>query len=554
MDSQPFLRAIRAKPEDDLPRLIYADALEESGASERAEFIRVQVALANTAEHDPQFRVLEDREHELLGKHEETWIGRPDSWAQEWTWHRGFIDEVIFSEFRFARTCHRLRDEVVTRLEMTEQSGFRSPLKRDPDPIWDALRELTVHDLCNSERIGERLSSQKCKVTSLRGINIRRPSDFVQLSRFGEIRHHLKSLDVDFYNADMTETREATQDLIEIFDSGLLEHLHLQGCELDGRQLRNLLTSTATKSLKSLSVPYDPLGPDAVQAFVQCTAKLNRLNINGTPLAAFSLDRLLHTRSLQSLTQLNMDGTGSARTNLEVIAESSFWKTAERLSVRNGTVSASTFEPLTRAAGSAKLRHLELGNNYLRTEGVLFMCEAEWAKSLTFLSLYRNYLDDQSCEALVGSGQFAGLRTLLLSGNNANLPGSGNEMITDRGVFAICRSNMTSLRMLTLSGLAITDDAVMKIFDEAPFTLSSLTLEGTNVTPDLISFIAKHPKLKRLNHLDLSQNRQLAGNAFRPLAESEYLSPLGELDIRGTNYSPEMYPALYQRVGQRLTT
>ena len=40
---QAFLRAVIENPDDDAPRLIYADWLDEQGQSERAEFIRVQV-------------------------------------------------------------------------------------------------------------------------------------------------------------------------------------------------------------------------------------------------------------------------------------------------------------------------------------------------------------------------------------------------------------------------------------------------------------------------------------------------------------------------------
>lgn len=43
---EPFLAAICATPEDDGPRLIYSDWLEERGDAERAEFIRVQCKLA----------------------------------------------------------------------------------------------------------------------------------------------------------------------------------------------------------------------------------------------------------------------------------------------------------------------------------------------------------------------------------------------------------------------------------------------------------------------------------------------------------------------------
>lgn len=42
---QAFLAAVIARPDDDLPRLVMADWLDERGESERAEFIRVQCEL-----------------------------------------------------------------------------------------------------------------------------------------------------------------------------------------------------------------------------------------------------------------------------------------------------------------------------------------------------------------------------------------------------------------------------------------------------------------------------------------------------------------------------
>jgi uncharacterized protein (TIGR02996 family) len=45
-DERPLLRAILAAPEDDTPRLILADWLDEHSLAERAEFIRVQCELA----------------------------------------------------------------------------------------------------------------------------------------------------------------------------------------------------------------------------------------------------------------------------------------------------------------------------------------------------------------------------------------------------------------------------------------------------------------------------------------------------------------------------
>jgi uncharacterized protein (TIGR02996 family) len=58
-DHAPFLHAICARPEDDGPRLIYADWLDENGECERAEFIRVQCELARGRKFVPQDALVE---------------------------------------------------------------------------------------------------------------------------------------------------------------------------------------------------------------------------------------------------------------------------------------------------------------------------------------------------------------------------------------------------------------------------------------------------------------------------------------------------------------
>jgi uncharacterized protein (TIGR02996 family) len=43
MTERDFLRAIKARPDDDLLRRVFADWLEENGQPERAELIRLQL-------------------------------------------------------------------------------------------------------------------------------------------------------------------------------------------------------------------------------------------------------------------------------------------------------------------------------------------------------------------------------------------------------------------------------------------------------------------------------------------------------------------------------
>jgi uncharacterized protein (TIGR02996 family) len=78
-----FLRAIHEQPQDDTPRLIYADWLEEhdnghNSYADRAEFIRIQCQLASAARPDCRCLIhklkLEIRERELLAQHREEWM------------------------------------------------------------------------------------------------------------------------------------------------------------------------------------------------------------------------------------------------------------------------------------------------------------------------------------------------------------------------------------------------------------------------------------------------------------------------------------------------
>jgi uncharacterized protein (TIGR02996 family) len=57
----PFLRAIAAHPDDDTPRLVFADWLDEHGQHERAEFIRLQIELARTDPSDPSYPAMTAR-------------------------------------------------------------------------------------------------------------------------------------------------------------------------------------------------------------------------------------------------------------------------------------------------------------------------------------------------------------------------------------------------------------------------------------------------------------------------------------------------------------
>src|SRR6478735_626738 len=82
---QAFLDDIAAHVEDDAPRLVFADWLEDQGQSHRAEFIRVQCQLDALDDGDPRREALEERERELLAVHRGEWM-RP---LPSWVWRQG---------------------------------------------------------------------------------------------------------------------------------------------------------------------------------------------------------------------------------------------------------------------------------------------------------------------------------------------------------------------------------------------------------------------------------------------------------------------------------
>src|SRR5262245_45873464 len=56
-DREAFVAAIAASPADDLPRLVFADWLDEHGDPDRAEFIRTQIRWHHATDKEEQQRL-----------------------------------------------------------------------------------------------------------------------------------------------------------------------------------------------------------------------------------------------------------------------------------------------------------------------------------------------------------------------------------------------------------------------------------------------------------------------------------------------------------------
>lgn len=94
MNQDTLLQAVIANPNDDAPRLAYADWLAAQGDADRAAFIRVQCALARLPADHPQVAELQQQESALLATYGYKWAEPFGDRIQVWVYGRGFIERV----------------------------------------------------------------------------------------------------------------------------------------------------------------------------------------------------------------------------------------------------------------------------------------------------------------------------------------------------------------------------------------------------------------------------------------------------------------------------
>ena len=164
-DSDALYRAIVANPEDDTPRLVYADWLQENDRPEEAEFVRVQCRLETSAPDHPEYAEWLAREAELklwLAAH----VPRPSVrlraglYVENWWWYtrRGFA--------RFLEFAGHMRTGLKPMRELAaavERAFAVLPTR------WLVLRSVTVAQL--AELFGYPVVEQVERITIQLGVD-----------------------------------------------------------------------------------------------------------------------------------------------------------------------------------------------------------------------------------------------------------------------------------------------------------------------------------------------------------------------------------------------
>ena len=128
-DADALLAAVLADPDADLPRLVFADHLDDAGDAVRAEFVRVQCAVA----HDPASLSLRAREQTLLALHAADWLrplrakGEPlQNPGTHGRFVRGFVEEVWMPAGVFLLRADKLFRRLPVRTLLVTRAGARA--------------------------------------------------------------------------------------------------------------------------------------------------------------------------------------------------------------------------------------------------------------------------------------------------------------------------------------------------------------------------------------------------------------------------------------------
>lgn len=139
---EAFLQAIREHPEDDLPRLVFADWLDEQGRSQRAEFVRVQCELATLSDTDPRRRNLQSRSDELEAAHRHEWIGPlQDLSSCSVTFRRGFADRLRVYDYHLEQAILPQLHVAFCQNAVSEMDYSSSAGGRPDNQVPELLRE-----------------------------------------------------------------------------------------------------------------------------------------------------------------------------------------------------------------------------------------------------------------------------------------------------------------------------------------------------------------------------------------------------------------------------
>jgi uncharacterized protein (TIGR02996 family) len=312
MTRAAFLADIVANPDDDTPRLVYADWLDENGDPDRAEFIRAQIELHRLAADSPRYAELLARQRLLLEANKEAWeAGLPKApgigW---WRWSRGFVSGVRISS---AKAC---RDHGATlfaatpiqELELGGQVTARTLPGILASPWLASLRRLAVFRLSLGEASAQAIAY--CPgLAGLRSLFLGScgigPSGAAALARSPHLKH-LRELHL----AGNPLGDEGVDRLVSSPLLGQVEVLHLHSTQLGHAGIAALARSSYVSALRELLLGNNRIGDFGARTLAGSSQlkSLALLTLIANGITDSGAEALASMTGLPALTELHLGG------------------------------------------------------------------------------------------------------------------------------------------------------------------------------------------------------------------------------------------------------
>jgi uncharacterized protein (TIGR02996 family) len=391
-DEAAFLRMTAAAPDDDAPRLIFADWLEECG-DPRGSFIRVQCALATLPADDPRRPDLEQAERHLLAAHAAGWTHDLAGRVSGWQLRRGFVEEVRLSAAAFLEHGpDLLRTGTVRTVRLYDCGDDLAALARAP-----ALGCVTGLDLCGNH-LGDAGLAALLRSEHLRGLRALDLS-FNSLSNAGVQAllaagpwPGLRALDLR--GNERITGRGATL-LARTQTLPALESLDLRDNQIDGPGVWVLAHSTALPRLADLGLAGNPIGDAGARSLAESKllprliARSPALDLRQTDLGPSGVQALAAAGRLKPVTVLRLDGNRVGDAGLTVLTASDLRQLRELHLARNGIsdegAHALAGEPLL-----SRLTLLDLSDNGLSKAGAVALLSSPYRHWRTVFELSGN--------------------------------------------------------------------------------------------------------------------------------------------------------------------
>jgi uncharacterized protein (TIGR02996 family) len=453
--AQGFLNDIVAHIDDDTPRLVYADWLEENGQDERAEFIRVQIQRTRLRAWDAAQVRLRLREQALLKQHGEQWLAElPAIEGARWEgFRRGIVAEVSFASFEAMRAnAHACRAvapvEAVTvrwprkreslkagipiaelrELSLTGRPDSEAEIARLADsPQLSTLRSLTVRGLWveGLNRLAASLHLARLKALRLPSNHLGN-AGILALVRAGALTH-LEELDLsgqggaERYNDDPIVRAPGMEALAGWPYLAGVRSLKLSSNEVGGPGLRALLRSPHAGALEELSLRAGRLDGEAMAAFGAAgpDLRLEMLDLGENVLEQLGAEYLTAAPCLRELKDLRLDRCEIPLAGARALAKASFLDGLRLLDVGHNLFGPVGLDALLERQPPA-LHTLRIRDNDLFDHGASLLARSPASDALLEVDLSRNGLRSAAALALGESAHLRGLLVLRLVDNPIN--------------------------------------------------------------------------------------------------------------------------------------